>query len=71
MYEGFNFENSVARNLAYSAILLTGNLVTDLVSIGSKTAKTGPDTPGPATIAGLNTHNAFEGDASITRGSFF
>ncbi|EKM76332.1 hypothetical protein AGABI1DRAFT_78772 [Agaricus bisporus var. burnettii JB137-S8] len=65
--EGFNMENNLAIFTCYSAFLVNGNLVTDKLSIGQKTAKTGPDPPKPATVAGLNTHNVFEGDTSMTR----
>ncbi|KAF9445290.1 aromatic peroxygenase precursor [Macrolepiota fuliginosa MF-IS2] len=69
--EGFNMENSLARFLAYAAHLVDGNLITDQLSIGGKTSKTGPDPPPPATVGGLDTHAVFEGDASLTRGDFF
>ncbi|KAF6753963.1 aromatic peroxygenase precursor [Ephemerocybe angulata] len=68
--EGFNFAPGAARFATYSAHLVDGNLVTDLLSIGGKTAKTGPDTGAPAIIGGLNTHSVFEGDASMTRADF-
>jgi hypothetical protein len=63
--------NKAARFAAYSAHLVDGNLVTDLLSIGGKTSKTGEDPPPPAIVGGLNTHTVFEGDASLTRGDFF
>ncbi|TEB37033.1 aromatic peroxygenase precursor [Coprinellus micaceus] len=69
--EGFNMANKAARFAAYSAHLVDGNLVTDLLSIGGKTSKTGEDPPPPAIVGGLNTHTVFEGDASLTRGDFF
>ncbi|KAF6755031.1 aromatic peroxygenase precursor [Ephemerocybe angulata] len=69
--EGFNMENRAARFVTYAAFLVDGNLVTDLLSIGGKTKLTGPDSPGPASIAGLNTHAVFEGDASMTRADDF
>ncbi|KAG2003733.1 Aromatic peroxygenase [Coprinopsis cinerea AmutBmut pab1-1] len=66
--EGFNMENELARFTTYVAHLVDGNLVTDLLSIGEKTRKTGPDPPPPAIVGGLNNHGTFEGDASLTRG---
>jgi hypothetical protein len=42
-------------------MLVDGNLVTNLLSIGGKTKKTGPDPPKPAIVGGLNTHDVFEG----------
>ncbi|KAF9448649.1 Cloroperoxidase [Macrolepiota fuliginosa MF-IS2] len=69
--EGFNMENSIARFVTYAAHLVDGNLVTDQLSIGGKTSKTGPDPPAPAIVGGLDTHAVFEGDASMTRGDFF
>jgi hypothetical protein len=65
---GFNMENSLARTLAYSGLLVDGNVVTNLLSIGGKTDSTGPNPPTPATVGGLDTHGPFEGDASMTRG---
>jgi len=52
----------------YGAHLVDGNLVTNLLSIGGKTGKTGPDPPSPAIVGGLNTDGVFGGDASMTRG---
>ncbi|EKM83225.1 hypothetical protein AGABI1DRAFT_118546 [Agaricus bisporus var. burnettii JB137-S8] len=65
--EGFNMENNLARFTCYAAFLVDGNVITDKLSIGGKSDKTGPDPPGPATVAGLSTHNLFEGDTSMTR----
>ena len=45
----------------YAAMLVDGNLVTNLLSIGRKTKRTGPDPPSPAIVGGLNTHDVFEG----------
>ncbi|XP_006456226.1 hypothetical protein AGABI2DRAFT_195436 [Agaricus bisporus var. bisporus H97] len=69
--EGFNFESQIARRFTYSSHLIDGNLVTDLLSIGAKTCKTGPDPPAPANPGGLNLHGAIEGDASMTRGDAY
>jgi len=60
--------NDIARFITYASHLVDGNLVTNLLSIGRKTSKTGPDPPSPAIVGGLNTHGVFEGDASMTRG---
>jgi hypothetical protein len=67
---GFNFENNLAKFTCYAAFLVDGNLITDKLSIGAKSPQTGPDPPNPATVSGLNTHNVFEGDTSMTRGQF-
>ena len=64
-------ENGIARAAAYAAHLVDGNLLTDLLSIGGKTSKTGEDPPPPAIVGGLNTHGVFEGDTSMTRGDAF
>lgn len=64
----FNMDNNVAKVATYGAHLVDGNLVTNQLSIGRKTFRTGPDPPLPATVGGLNTHGPFEGDASMTRG---
>ncbi|TFK21041.1 Cloroperoxidase [Coprinopsis marcescibilis] len=69
--EGFNMENFLARFTTYSAMLLDGNLVTDLLSIGAKTSLTGRDPPLPALAGGMHNHGTFEGDASLTRGDAF
>ncbi|TEB20562.1 aromatic peroxygenase precursor [Coprinellus micaceus] len=69
--EGFNMDSGLARFVTYGAHLVDGNLVTDLLSIGGKTKKTGKDAPPPAIIGGLNTHRVFEGDSSMTRGDDF
>ncbi|KXN82381.1 Aromatic peroxygenase [Leucoagaricus sp. SymC.cos] len=69
--EGLNMEYGTALLLAYGGLLLDGNVVTNLLSIGWKTSKTGTDPPAPATAGGLNTHGPFEGDASITRGDAY
>lgn len=69
--KGFNMENSLAQFVTYAAHLVDGNLVTDLLSIGGKTRKTGPDAPPPAIVGGLNTHAVFEGDTSMTRADAF
>ncbi len=61
-------ENALAKTLAYAGLLVDGNVVTNLLSIGQKTPLTGPDPPPPATVGGLNTHGPFEGDAGLTRG---
>jgi hypothetical protein len=60
--------NDLAVFVTYAAHLVDGNLLTDRLSIGGKTAKTGADPPKPAIVGGLDTHGVFEGDASTTRG---
>lgn len=65
---GFNMGNDLAVFVTYAAHLVDGNLITNLLSIGGKSNLTGPDPPLPASVAGLNTHAVFEGDASTTRG---
>jgi unspecific peroxygenase len=64
-------ENQVARFTAYVNHLVDGNLVTDLISIGDQTIKTGFPLPPPALVGGMNNHGTFEGDASLTRGDAF
>jgi len=54
-------ENSIAVFVTYAAHLVDGNLITNKLSIGRKSAKTGPDPPSPAIVGGLNTHGLFEG----------
>ena len=54
-------DNGLARFTTYAAMLVDGNVVTDLLSIGGKTKSTGPDPPSPAIVGGLNTHAVFEG----------
>ncbi|EKM77858.1 hypothetical protein AGABI1DRAFT_76887 [Agaricus bisporus var. burnettii JB137-S8] len=67
MEAGFNLENSAAVLTTYAAFLVDGNLITDKLSIGGSTPRTGPKPPRPATAGGLNEHNTFEGDTSMTR----
>ncbi|KDR72108.1 hypothetical protein GALMADRAFT_1344340 [Galerina marginata CBS 339.88] len=69
--EGFNMANDVAIFIVYGAHLVDGNILTDRLSIGGKTALTGPELPAPAIVGGLNTHAVFEGDSSMTRNDFF
>ena len=57
----FNMENDLAVFVTYAAHLVDGNLITNKLSIGRKSAKTGPDPPSPAIVGGLNTHGVFEG----------
>ena len=54
--------NDLALTLTYSAMLVDGNQVTNLLSIGGKSPKTGPDPPKPAIVGGLDTHAVFEGE---------
>ncbi|KAE9396118.1 Cloroperoxidase [Gymnopus androsaceus JB14] len=68
--EGFNMGWDLAAFVTYAAFVVDGNHLTNLLSIGEKTPETGPDAPAPAIIGGLNTHGAFEGDASTTRDDF-
>ncbi|KAJ2925816.1 heme-thiolate peroxidase, partial [Candolleomyces eurysporus] len=69
--EGLNMENKFAIFVTYLNHLMNGNLVTDLLSIGGKTSKTGPDPPAPAHAGGLSVHGTFEGDAGMTREDAF
>ncbi|KAJ2914351.1 heme-thiolate peroxidase, partial [Candolleomyces efflorescens] len=69
--EGFNFDNTAAIVVTYLAHLLNGNILTDLLSIGGLTPKTGPPPAPPAHAGGLNVHGTFEGDAGLTRGDAF
>jgi unspecific peroxygenase len=59
--EGFNMDNNLALFLTYAAFVVDGNPVTNLMSIGGKTIRTGIDPPDPAIVGGLNTHAVFEG----------
>ncbi|KAF8808205.1 Cloroperoxidase [Phlegmacium glaucopus] len=69
--DGFNMGNDLAVFVTYAAFLVDGNMITNLLSIGGKSHKTGPDPPKPAIVGGLDTHAVFEGDASMTRGDAF
>jgi hypothetical protein len=53
--------NGIATFVTYTAMLVDGNQITNLLSIGGKTSETGPDPPKPATVGGLDTHGVFEG----------
>ena len=61
---GLNMGNGLAVFLTYAAMLVDGNQVTNLLSIGGKSSKTGPDPPQPAIVGGLDTHAVFEGAQS-------
>ena len=61
---GFNMGNDLAVFVTYAAMLVDGNLITNLLSIGGKSSKTGPDPPKPAIVGGLDTHAVFEGAQS-------
>ena len=47
--------NKLAIFVTYAAMLVDGNIVTNLISIGGKTSKTGPSFPGAAPAGGLST----------------
>lgn len=47
--------------VTWLAFLVDGNLLTNRLSIGAKSSRTGPDPPAPAIVGGLNTHGVFEG----------
>ncbi|KIJ35956.1 hypothetical protein M422DRAFT_180004 [Sphaerobolus stellatus SS14] len=70
LQDGYGAENAFAIGLAYASLLVDGNPLTNLFSIGAKSPATGPDPPKPAIVGGLNGHNTFEGDASFTRDDF-
>ena len=53
--------NDLAVFVTYAAMLVDGNLITNLLSISSKSSKTGPDPPKPAIVGGLDKHAIFEG----------
>jgi unspecific peroxygenase len=53
--------NDLAVFVTYGAFLVDGNPLTNLLSIGGKTASTGADPPQPAIVGGLDTHAVFEG----------
>ncbi|KIJ30163.1 hypothetical protein M422DRAFT_187474 [Sphaerobolus stellatus SS14] len=69
--DGFSMDNGLATLLAYATMLVDGNPLTNLMSIGGKSPLTGMDPPQPAIVGGLDTHAVFEGDASMTRADFF
>ena len=52
--------NDLAIFLAYAAMLVDGNQITNLLSICGKSSKTGPDPPKPAIVGGLDTHAVHE-----------
>ena len=54
-------DNNTAILITYASMLIDGNPVTNLMSIGEKSPLTGPDPPKPANVGGLNTHAGFEG----------
>ena len=60
----FNMGNELAIFITYAAMLVDGNQITNLLSIGGKSSETGPDPPKPAIVGGLDTHAVFEGAQS-------
>jgi unspecific peroxygenase len=63
--EGFNMDWGLAVLVTYAAMLVDGNQVTNLLSIGKKTPETASNPPAPAIVGGLNTHGVFEGISSF------
>jgi hypothetical protein len=55
-------ENRFSIFATHLAHLMNGNLVTDKLSIGGKTRKTGPSPPLPAHAGGFDVHGTFEGE---------
>ena len=53
--------NKLAIFVTYAGMLVDGNQITNLLSIGGKSSETGPDPPKPAIVGGLDTHGVFEG----------
>ncbi|KIJ26514.1 hypothetical protein M422DRAFT_272390 [Sphaerobolus stellatus SS14] len=68
--EGLSMDTNSATLVTYASMLIDGNLVTNLMSIGRKSPLTGLDPSQPATIGRLNTHAGFKGDASLTRAEY-
>ena len=58
---GLNMGNDLAVFVTWGAFLVDGNHLTNWMSIGQKSAATGPDPPEPAIVGGLDTHKVFEG----------
>ena len=56
--------NDLAVFVTYAAFLVDGNMITNLLSISGKSPETGPDSPQPAIVGGLDTHGVFEGAQS-------
>ncbi|KAH7102097.1 heme-thiolate peroxidase [Auriculariales sp. MPI-PUGE-AT-0066] len=69
--EGFNMEYIAAMLVTYGAFIVNGNHLTNLISIGGMSSKTGPAPKPPALAGGLSVHGTFEGDASLTRSDDF
>ncbi|KIJ33606.1 hypothetical protein M422DRAFT_264372 [Sphaerobolus stellatus SS14] len=65
--EGLKLGNDFAKFSCYQALLMNGNSLTNLMSIGMKSPLTGPDTPKPTLVGGLTQHGTFQGDTSMTR----
>ncbi|KAL9935788.1 hypothetical protein V8E36_005365 [Tilletia maclaganii] len=68
---GYNMAQPLAVFLAWGAHVVDGNLLTNLISIGRKSTRTGTAAPAAGPAGGLNTHGLFEGDASTTRGDAY
>ncbi|KIJ38244.1 hypothetical protein M422DRAFT_176867, partial [Sphaerobolus stellatus SS14] len=61
--------DDLADFVTYAASLFNRNLVTNFLSIGSKTPLARPDSPAPAIVGGLDTHAVFEGNDASTTGA--
>ncbi|KIJ42638.1 hypothetical protein M422DRAFT_85577, partial [Sphaerobolus stellatus SS14] len=70
--DGFGMDNSLAIQLVYATMLVDGNPLTNLMSIGAKSSLTGPDPPKPAIVGGVDTHAVLEGMLHVLSiGDFF
>ncbi|KAL9935783.1 hypothetical protein V8E36_005360 [Tilletia maclaganii] len=69
--KGYNMAQPLAVFLAWGAHVVDGNLLTNLISLGRKTVRTGTAGAAAQAASGLNTHGLFEGDASTTRGDAY
>ncbi len=56
--------NELSGFLTYAGMLLDGNPITNLMSIGGKSPRTGRDPPPPAVVGGLGAPGFFEGQLS-------
>ncbi|KIJ42636.1 hypothetical protein M422DRAFT_170825, partial [Sphaerobolus stellatus SS14] len=70
--DGFGMDNALAIRLVYGTMLVDGNPLTNLMSIGAKSSLTGPDPPKPAIVGGVDTHAVLEGMLHVLSiGDFF
>ncbi|KAH7104010.1 heme-thiolate peroxidase [Auriculariales sp. MPI-PUGE-AT-0066] len=71
--EAYNMGWNIGTFITYASLLVEGNPLTNLLSIGRHSDLTGPNPEGfpKALVGGIATHGPFEGDTSQSRADFY